>query len=127
MADEDGKKGKRTDGQRLARRAADAMRKEEKLAPLVFVVPPLATALDAIQSVVATEVAFIQQEQARDNTRLDAQDAKKLQALTGALAQSISAKRTLTDDELGKMSDEELEAALVEELEELRAKRSKSR
>jgi hypothetical protein len=113
------------ESKKLARRAARGMKKAEQAAPLVFVVPPLAIALEAIQSVVATEVGFMQQEQ-QQLVRLSATDAKKLQALTSALAQSINTKKELSEEELGNMTDEELETQLVAELERLRAKRVKA-
>lgn len=114
----------RTEDKRVERRAADAMRRQAKRAPLVFVVPPLATALEAVQSVVATEVAYMQQIQ-RQGTAMGITEAKKLQALTSSLVATIGAKRDLTDQELEGMSDEQLEARLVAELEEMRAKKKK--
>jgi hypothetical protein len=114
----------RDENKRAARRAAEALRKQGRQAPLVFVVPPLATALEAVQSVVSTEVAYMQQIQ-RLGAPMNFTDAKKLQALTSSLTATISAKRDLSDQELGAMTDEELEARLVSELEDIRAKRSK--
>lgn len=102
--------------------AAKGQRAAEKLAPLTFVVPPLATTLQNIQAVIATEVSFMQQEQ-RQEVRLDLNDAKKLQALTSALSQSINTEAEIKQGALDDMSDEELETALLEELEKIRSKR----
>lgn len=105
--------------------AAKADRLAGKQAPLTFVIPPLATTLQNIQSVIATEVSFMQQEQ-RGLVRLDAQAAKKLQALTSALSQSLHTESELKQSQLDDMSDEELETALLAELEKLRTKRSET-
>lgn len=114
----------RNEEKRLERRAADAMRQQGKQAPLVFVVPPLATALEAVQSVVSTEVAYMQQIQ-QQGVPMGFTEAKKLQALTSSLVATIGAKRDLTDQELGEMTDEQLEVRLAKELEDIRAKRGK--
>lgn len=106
----------------LARRATASVKNAAESEPTVYVVPPIANALDSIQSVVATEVAHMAKQQ-RNGTPMDLKDAKKLATLTAALAQATNTKRDLSEDELSGMSDEDVEAALVAELESIRSKR----
>lgn len=115
---------KKRDRSALARRASAQVKSASDSEPVVYVVPPIANALDAIQSVVATEVAFMQRAQI-DGARLDLKDAKKLAALTSALAQATNTKRDVIDDELSNKTDAEIEAELVAELEAIRSRTKK--
>lgn len=106
----------------LTRRRA-AVKAVAESVPTAYVESPIQTVLATIQSVIGTELAYIRQRQEQSERPMAPAEAKKLANLVQALEKSVNVGRELTAKELGGLSDAELEAELVAELERLRAKK----
>lgn len=103
---------------------AKQIRKAAETAPLAFVLPPIAQLLGTVQAVAGNELkAMLVEQEQNPGSRLSNDDAKKLATLTDALCKAHGAEKDLSDAELGKMTDEELEKSLLEELERIRSKK----
>lgn len=85
-----------------------------------FVQPALATVLSNAQRIIATELAFIADDQSKGE-RMDAGQSKALQSLLSGLATTVTLEAAAKELDLDKLSDDQLEAQLVAELEQLRA------
>lgn len=88
---------------------------------------PIAKVLATANHIVATELAFIQRDQATAGAPMSEKDAKRLLHLVSALEKSTTIGRQLSEAELTSLSDAELETELLAELERIRAKKPKSR
>lgn len=108
----------------VTRRETKAIKDAGRAAPISYVTPPIAQVLGTIQAVAGNEVrAMLKHQELHPDSRLDTDDAKKLNALTDAIVKAHGAERDLGEQELGEKSDEELEQELVEELERIRARK----
>lgn len=65
---------------------------------------------------------MLKDQETNPDARLSNDDAKKLNALTDAITKAYGAERSMSEQELGEMSSEDLQKALVEALEEERAR-----
>lgn len=104
------------------RRMAKDIRTVAASVPVAYVESPLETVLASVQRVVSVELAFMEQAQAEDGKPMSPAEAKKLSNLMNALERSVSVGREITEKEGAAMSEEELEAQLVLELERIRAR-----
>lgn len=106
------------------REESKAIRSAQEAAPLTFVIPPVAELLGTIQAVAGNELrAMLKDQQVDGDRRLSNDDAKKLATLTDAVVKATNAANDLSDEEMGKLSDDDVEVELVAELERIRAKK----
>lgn len=105
------------------RKVARDLAAVEADAPIAFVEAPIHTVLANVQRVVATEIAFMEEKHRGGD--MPVAEAKKLANLVGALEKTIAIGSTVNEREFAKMDDAELERALLDELEAIRARRLK--
>jgi hypothetical protein len=85
--------------------------------PLAVVLPPIATTLDAIGAVVATNLARLAEAQKNDENKiLTGDESRGLHAQTTALIAAEQARKDFSRLDFGEVSDDRLEAMLREEL-----------
>lgn len=101
---------------------------QRKTAPLTYVLPPIAAALENAQAVAAIEIGMMRDRQTEPDERgvvqgLSADKAKALGSLVTAMIQAERAKRELANEGWEGLTDEQLEVELTKELESIRARR----
>lgn len=92
--------------------------------PTAYVESPLEMTLARASRVVDTELAYIEKRQ-REPNGVGFVDAKTLLNLVSTLEKAVNISAALSDKQLSGMTEDELEAALVADLERIRAKKAK--
>lgn len=87
-----------------------------------YVQPALAAVLSTAQHVIAQEVAFMARDQ-QSGVRMDSSTAKALQSLMASLNTAVTLERQANEAHMDELTDAQLEAALLDELQQLRDKR----
>jgi hypothetical protein len=106
------------------RQLAKGVRAVQVAAPLTFVIAPIQELLGTVQSIAGTELRKL----AKDTTenperRMSEGEARKLATLTEAAVKAHEAGARISESDLESMTDEQIETAMLAELERIRAKR----
>jgi len=110
---------------RLARRRAIAQVAETaSMAPTAYVESPIHTVLGQAHRIIETELAFIEARQKGPKPEaMSPADAKKFAALVAAFERTVTIGRETDETQMAALSDTDLEAQLVAELERMRSKK----
>lgn len=105
------------------RRYVKEMRVAQIAAPITFVISPIQELLGTVQAIAGTELRKMAKDTEGEDRRMSEGETRKLATLTEAAVKANEAGARISESDLESMSDEQLETALVAELERIRAKR----
>lgn len=103
------------------KRLLKEVRSAQIAAPITFVISPIQELLDTVQAIAGSELRRLG-EDLKDRPMSEG-EARKLATLTDAAVKAHDAKTRVSDSDLETMSDEQLETAMLAELERIRSKR----
>lgn len=105
------------------RRFAGDLRIAHAAAPLTFIISPIQELLGSVQAIAGSELRKMALDMEGPDRRMSEGEARKLSTLTEAAVKAYDATTRVSESDLETMSDEQLETAMLAELERIRAKR----
>ena len=106
------------------RRAIAEVANVASMAPTAYVESPVHTVLSQAHRIIETELAFIERAQRGPNpAAMSPADAKKFAALVAAFERTVTISREADETQMAALSDADIEAQLVAELERMRSKK----
>lgn len=108
------------------RRFVKEMRVAQVAAPITFVISPIQELLGTVQAIAGAELRKMQLDTEGPDRRMSEGEARKLATLTEASVKAHDATTRVSESDLETMSDDQLETAMLSELERIRSKRGKT-
>lgn len=105
------------------RRYVKELRVAQTAAPITFVISPIQELLGTIQAIAGTELRKMALDMEGADRRMSEGEARKLGTLTEAAVKAHDAGTRFSESDLESLSDDDLETALLTEVERIRAKR----
>jgi hypothetical protein len=96
--------------------------------PTTYVEPPIVAVLARIQRIAETEFAFIERAQNQPDAKpMSPLEAKKFSNLVASYEKAVTVGTTVREEEMAGLTDEQLEAQLLAELERMRKRGKQDR
>lgn len=99
------------------------MRVVQTAAPITFVIAPIQELLGTVQAIAGVELRKLAEDTKNVDRRMSEGETRKLATLTEAAVKAHEAGMRISESDLETLSDEQLETAMIAELERIRAKR----